>query len=157
MNYLASLLIAALVAAGIRLFILVLSRRRQNSDSTSLPVTFLGRKIKPVPFAIAFSLAVVALAIIQQVDVGVLLAGPIGVIAVIACIAGVGFLTYGWWRRNLSSLEQGLSVSTALWVVIAGTIFMGDSYGNMYGWLSVAWAIASFGSWALEINDKGNR
>lgn len=118
--------------------------------STSLSVTFFGKKIKPYAAAVSMTMFILLGMMVQNVAAGELLDGWHGdMVAVVAGISAL-WLIFGWWWQKQSMLEWGLLLSAGVWATVATSV--GFEFGVFYhnALLAGTWVIASIGSWVLE-------
>ncbi len=118
--------------------------------STSLGVTFFGKKIKPYAFAVSMTMFILVGMMIQNVAVGELLDGWHGdMVAVVAGASGV-LLTVGWWFQVQRLLEWGLLLAAGAWMTVAAIIGFESGVWYHNTWLAFSWVVAGLGSWVLE-------
>lgn len=117
----------------------------------NLPVSILGRPLKPLAFGMAIAMVVLCLA--GLFDTGALDGSLWGdVVALIAAASCTSFMA-GWWARNQPMAEAGLLL--ACWVFTtraAALLFIGGA-GSIAAWLSIASAIIAGGAYVLERTD----
>lgn len=123
-----------------------------TADGRSLPWRVFGRVIRPFSFAVSLATAVLTVGIVTNQTVGVSLDGVAGHLIGVAAAASTVLMWWGWWGRSVWAMTQGLLVSAGVWAAAgAAILFEGASWVS--GCVALCWAIASAGSWILEVND----
>lgn len=125
-------------------------------DGRTLPWRVLDRAVRPYSLAVSLATAVITVSILTDSAVGVFLDGLSGHIIGAAAATTTALLWIGWWRRNTACMTQGLLLSSAVWTAIAVALTL-DHYSWTSAALAYCWALASAGSWLLEVNDPGGR
>lgn len=118
-------------------------------------MTFLGRPIKPLAFALMMATGTLVWA--NVVDVDFLGDAYIGDIVAAVAGAAVVLLFAGWWTRSQLLAEWGLLLSSGVWVARAMTVFfIGVHVDPVAFLLSICWAVAAGGAFMLEsVGDCG--
>ena len=117
----------------------------------SLPYNFLGRPVKPLPFAAMITMLVIT--IINLYDVGIAGNAVWGDFISIIAGAAAACLVVGWWKSSQRMSEAGLLAAASVW--FARSIFaMITLSPAVYNWaFSMCWAIALSGAYLLERSD----
>ena len=117
---------------------------------------FLGRPIKPLALAIALSMATIFWFNIVE-STGILVPTVAGNIVGYCAGASAVLLFAGWWARSQALAETGMLLAAGVW--ISRTVFIGllEEWYSYSFFFSVAWSLASVGSYLLESFDPENR
>lgn len=117
---------------------------------------FLGRPIKPLALAIALSMATIFwFNIVEQT--GILVPTVAGNIVGYCAGASAVLLFGGWWAKSQVLAETGMLIASGVWISRAVFIGMLEEWYSYSFFFSVAWAMASVGSYLLESFDPQNR
>lgn len=125
-------------------------------DGRSLPWRFWGRVVRPFSLAVSAATAVVTVWLFANGAMTSLLVG-------LSAIATTLLLWGGWWVRSAGLMTQGLLLASAVWSSSALLLWhalrsSGTLMAAVVSLLAVCWAIASAGSWLLEVNvPRGRR
>ncbi len=121
---------------------------------TSLPWLFMSRRIKPYAFAVAFACLIVTIgSLVLRNLVGSTLdnLSPAGVFVGGLSLSAFLLLMYGWWAKNDRPMQMGLLASAGVFSTLATYVFLENGLLVVSGWISVAWVVASVGSYLLEV------
>ena len=121
-------------------------------DGRSLPWRVFGRVIRPFSFAVSLATAVLTAGIVTNQTVGVSLDGAAGKFIGIAATASTSLLWWGWWSRSVTAMTNGLLIAAGVWAA-AGAAIMFEGASWVSGCVALCWAVASAGSWLLEVSD----
>lgn len=130
---------------------------RRTDDGRTLPWRIANRVVKPYAFAVSFSTAIVSWSIIAGVAVGQLLNEFPGQLIGVAGMFAVGYLWAGWWAQREDWMTHGLLITVGVWTGVWAVIIADTEWNNVFGWLALAWSIASAGAWLLEVFDREMR
>jgi len=115
-------------------------------------MTFLGRPIKPLAFAIMMSVATIFwFNVVANTDV--LYDSLAGDIVGVTAGASTAMLMGAWWFRSQRFVEYGLLLAAGVWISRLLTVIFIQGL-DFYGvYLSFAWTIATVSAYLLETWD----
>jgi hypothetical protein len=114
----------------------------------------LGRPVKPVAFALAYSMLIIAWA--AYANIGVLDGSELADILGGACLAVFAVFVIAWWHTSQRLAELGLLLSFIVWGMRFWLIVFlaGNSISTEGLWLSLGWTVIAGGSYLLEKTDS---
>ena len=122
-----------------------------------LGIKFLGRPIKPVAFALSWSMIIIAWAAFD--DVGVLDGSRWADALGVGAIAVSGILVAAWWKNSQQWAEIGLAAAFFLWTTrFLLILLVNNNPITQEGlWLSLGWVVIAGGSYLLEKDDTSGK
>lgn len=126
-------------------------------DGRSLPWRAFDRVIRPFSLAVSLATFVLTMGIVtREPTLSVALTGVAALGVAAAGASSTALLWWGWWRRSVDAMTQGLLVSVGVWSAAGASILLGGT-SWVWGGISLCISIGSAGAWLLEVNDPNTK